>query len=80
MRAFAWPGHWFGPVTRLGQLGPAQPIWLAKSNPILKKIKGKKTIYIVSLSFNPNFKDLFTGVRVRNTVLFCLHNIYQHQS
>jgi hypothetical protein len=24
---FAQPGHWIGPVTRLGWLGPAQPPW-----------------------------------------------------
>jgi hypothetical protein len=48
--------------------------------------KNKKTIYIyiyiyiVSFSCNINFADLFTGARVRNTVLCGLHNIYQRQS
>jgi hypothetical protein len=30
--------------------------------------------------FNPNFVDLFTGVRVRNTIFFRLCNIYQRSS
>jgi len=24
---FAQPGHWLGPVTGLGRLGPTQPMW-----------------------------------------------------
>jgi len=37
------------------------------------KIKNKKIVYF---SYNPNFTDLFTDVRVRNTVTFGLYNIY----
>ena len=34
-----------------------------------------------ALLSNSSFIDLFTGARVRNTMLFfMLHNIYQHQS
>jgi hypothetical protein len=32
---------------------------------------------IVSLSFNPNFVNLFISARAKNTILFGLHNIYQ---
>ena len=35
---------------------------------------------IVSLFLNPKFTGLFTDVRVRNTVFFGLHDIYQYQS
>jgi hypothetical protein len=52
-----------------------------------KKNNKKKKIYIyiyiyiiVSFSCNINFTDLFTGAKVRNTILYWLHNIYQHQS
>jgi len=41
MRAVAQPGHWIGPVTRLGWLGLAQPMW-AELGPAPKKIKNKK--------------------------------------
>jgi hypothetical protein len=40
---FAQPGHWLGPVTGLGWLGLAQPMWAAlgpaQKN---KKIKNRK--------------------------------------
>jgi len=42
MRAVAQPGHWIGPVTGLGWLGLAQPMW-AELGPAPKKIKNKKT-------------------------------------
>jgi hypothetical protein len=41
VRAFAQPGHWLGPVTGLGWLGLAQPMW-AELGPAPKKIKIKK--------------------------------------
>jgi len=45
VRVFAQPGHWLGPVTGLGWLGPVQPMW-AELGPapkfFLKKIKNKK--------------------------------------
>jgi len=34
----AQPGHWLGPVTRLGRLGPTQPM-RARLDPALKKRK-----------------------------------------
>jgi len=37
----AQPGHWLGPVTGLGWLGLAQPMW-AKLGPSQKKHKIKK--------------------------------------
>jgi len=37
----AQPGHWLGPVTRLGRLGLAQPTW-AELGPTPKIIKNKK--------------------------------------
>ena len=40
----------------------------------------KKIKKIVSFSFNLSFADLFNYTRVRNTVPFELHNIYQRQS
>jgi hypothetical protein len=44
MRAVAQPGHWFGPVTGLGWLGLAQPMWaeLDPAPKITKIIKNKK--------------------------------------
>jgi len=42
--------------------------------------KKKKVKKIVFLSFNPNFTYLFTDARVKNTVFFRLHNIYQCQN
>jgi len=44
VRAFAQPGHWLGPVTELGWLGPAQPMWaeLGPAPKIKKIIKNKK--------------------------------------
>jgi len=36
----AQPGHWFGPVTRLGRLGLAQPMW-AELGPAPKNINIK---------------------------------------
>jgi hypothetical protein len=41
MRAVAQPGHWIGPVTGLGWLGRAQPMWAGPSS-APKKIKNKK--------------------------------------
>jgi len=37
----AQPGHWLGPVTRLGWLGLAQPMW-AELGPAQKNIKNIK--------------------------------------
>jgi len=37
----AQPGHWFRPVTGLGWLGLAQPMW-AELDPAPKIIKNKK--------------------------------------
>jgi phage regulator Rha-like protein len=36
----AQPGHWLGPVTGLGWLGLAQPMWAAQKNK--KEQKSKK--------------------------------------
>jgi hypothetical protein len=63
----AKPGQWFGPVTRLGWLDPVQPLKR-------KQIKKKDSFLFLE---NSIFMDLFIGPRVRNTVLFGLHNIYQ---
>jgi hypothetical protein len=38
----AQPGHWLGPVTGLGWLGLAQPMW-AELGPTQKNKKNKKT-------------------------------------
>jgi hypothetical protein len=40
----AQPGHWLGPVTGLGWLGPAQPMWaeLGPARKKNKKVKNKK--------------------------------------
>jgi len=35
---FAQPGHWLGPATGPGWLGPAQPMW-AEMGPAPKKYK-----------------------------------------
>jgi len=43
MRAVAQPGHWLGPVTGLGRLGLAQPLW-AELGPAPKIIKNIKKI------------------------------------
>jgi len=56
----AKPGHWFGPVTRLGWLDPVQPGWAgwiqsspAGLDPALKKKTNKKKI--VSFSYKIQF-------------------------
>jgi len=38
----AQPGHWLGPVTGLGWLGPAQPMWAELGPARKKKLKSKK--------------------------------------
>jgi hypothetical protein len=38
---FAQPGHWLGPVTGMGWLGLAQPMWAALG-PTQKNKKNKK--------------------------------------
>jgi hypothetical protein len=38
---FAQPGHWLGPVTGLGWLGSAQPMW-AELDPAQKNKKNRK--------------------------------------
>jgi len=43
VHAFAQPGHWLGPVTGPGWLGPAQPIWAELGPaPKNKEIEKKK--------------------------------------
>jgi hypothetical protein len=48
---FAQPGHWLGPVTELGWLGRAQPMWAElgpaqkiKKNRKIEKIENKKCV------------------------------------
>jgi len=41
---FAQPGHWLGPVTGLGWLGLAQPMW-AELGPAKKNKKKIKNVY-----------------------------------
>jgi len=56
----AQPGHWLGPVTGPGWLGPAQPMW-AELDPAPKKLKN-----ICMHKNNFFFIFLFTDIRVRN--------------
>jgi len=55
-------GHWLGPVTRLGWLGPAQPHGVAGSNPATRAGLGPARKKILQKSFQKYviFRKYFT--------------------